>query len=65
MNGLSPNQLIGVHKNDIPFVEDLLTLNILLYDIDIADGNFIGELATRNVQKYGNTVRFLRYYEIQ
>ena len=30
--------------NDIPTVEDLLTLNILLYDIDNVDGNNVGEL---------------------
>ena len=39
MDGLSPNQFQGVHMNDIPTVEDLLILNILLYDIDIVDGN--------------------------
>ena len=39
MDGLSLNQFQGVHMNDIPTVEDLLTLNILLYDIDIVDGN--------------------------
>ena len=61
MDGLSPNQLKGVHMNDIPIVEDLLALNILLYDIDIVDGNIIGELARRSVQKYDNTVRLLRY----
>ena len=49
---LSPNQFKGVHMNDIPIVQDLLTLNILLYDIDIVDGNIIGELAKRTVQKY-------------
>ena len=47
--------------NDIPIVEDLLTLNILLYDIDIVDGNIIGELARRSVKKYEYTVRLLRY----
>ena len=47
--------------NDIPFVEDLLNLNIVLYDIDIVDGNIMGELARRSVQKYENTVRLLRY----
>ena len=30
MDGLSPNQFQGVHMYGIPFVEDLLTLNILL-----------------------------------
>ena len=45
----------------IPIVEDLLTLNILLYDIDIVDGNIVGEFARRSVQKYKNTLRLLRY----
>ena len=60
MDGLSPNQFQAVHMNDIPTVEDLLTLNILFYDIDIVDGNIVGDFARRSVQKYGNTVRLLR-----
>ena len=61
MSGLSADQFRGVHMNDIRFVEDLLTLNIVLYNIDIVDGNIIGELARRSLQKYNNTVRLLRY----
>ena len=61
MDGLSPNQFKGVHMNYIQFVEDPLTLNILLYDIDIVDGNVIGELVRRSAQKYYITVRLLRY----
>ena len=61
LDGLSADQFQGVHMNDILFVEDLLTLNIVLYVIDIVDGNIIGELARRSVQKYENTVRLLRY----
>ena len=61
MDGLSPNQFKVVHMNIIPIVEDLLTLNILLYDIDIVDGDIIGELAGRSVKEYDNTVRLLRY----
>ena len=60
MDGLSPNQFKGVHMNDIPVVEDLLTTNILLYDIDIVDGNLIEEIARGSVQKYENTARLLR-----
>ena len=37
--------------NDIPIVEDLLSLNILLYDINNVDGNIGGELGRRSVQK--------------
>ena len=61
MDGLSPNQSKRVHMNDILIVEDLIALNILFYDIDIVDGNIIGELSRRSVQKYDNAVRLLRY----
>ena len=45
MDGLRADQFRGVHMNDILFVEDLLTLNTVLYDIDSVNGNIIGELA--------------------
>ena len=61
MDGLSPNQIQGVYMNDIPTVEDLLTLNILLYDIDIVDANIVGELAGRSVQNNKITVQLLQY----
>ena len=61
MDGLSPIQLHGVHMNDIPTVEGLLTLNLLLFDIDIVDVNIVREPARRKVQKYENTVQLLRY----
>ena len=61
MDGLSADLFQGVHMIDNPTVEDLLTLNILLYDIDIVDGNIVGELARQSLQKYENTVRLLRY----
>ena len=61
MDGVSADQFQGVHINGIHFVEDLLTLNILLFVIDIVDGNIIIELVRRSVQKYENTVRLLRY----
>ena len=51
MDGMSADQFRGFHMNDIPFVEDLLTLNIVMYDIDIVDDDIIGELARRSLQK--------------
>ena len=60
-NGLSSNQFQEVHLNDAPIVEDLPTLNTLLYGRDIADGKSIEGLARRSVQKYGNTTGLLRY----
>ena len=47
--------------NDNPNVEDLVPLNILLYDIDFVDGNIVGEFARRSVQKYETTGRLLKY----
>ena len=61
LDELSPNQCQGVHMNYIHTVADLLTLNILLYDIDMVDGNIMGELARRSAQKYENILRLLRY----
>ena len=61
MHGLSANQFQGVQINNIPTVEYLLTLKVLPYDLDFVDGNNIGELARRSVQKYENTVQLLRY----
>ena len=51
MDRLTSNQFHGVHLNAIPVVEDLLILNILLYDIDVVHGDNIGKIARRSVQK--------------
>ena len=61
LDGLSACHFQGVHMNDILFLEKLLTLNIVLYDIDFADGNIIGELARSCMQNYNKTDRMLRY----
>ena len=60
MDGLRPFQFQAVHMNDIPIVEDLLLLNNLLYDIDIVEGNIIGERNRRSVKKHENTVKLFR-----
>ena len=39
-----PSKFQGVRMTDFPEVEDLLQVNIFLYDIDFADGELIGEL---------------------
>ena len=50
-----------VHMIDIPKVEEMLHLNICLYDIDFVDGELIGELCRRSIQKYEKSVKVLRY----
>ena len=40
-----PSKFHGVHMTDNSKVEEMLQLNISLYDIDFVDGELIGELA--------------------
>ena len=47
--------------NDFSIVEDVLSLDILLFDVDFVNANNIGKLAKRSVEKNENTVRLLRY----
>ena len=54
-------KLQGVHLNDITKVEDLLQPNIFLYDIHFGDGELVGELCRRSIQKYEKSVKLLRY----
>ena len=61
LGGLSAGHFQGVHMNDILFVQDLLNLNIVMYDIDIVVGNIIGKFASRSMQKYNKTDGLLRY----
>ena len=44
---------------DIPKVEEMLQLNIFLYDIDFLDGDLIGELAQKSIQKFEKSVKLL------
>ena len=55
------SKIQGVHLNDIAKFEDLLQLNIFLYDIDFVDRELIGEPCRKSIQKYEKSVKFLRY----
>ena len=56
-----PSSFQGVHMTHIPKVEQLLQLNIFLYDFDFLDGELIGELARKSIQKFEKSVKLLRY----
>ena len=56
-----PSKFQGVHMTDIPKVQELLELNIFLYDIDFVDGELIVELARRSIQKFEKSVKIFRY----
>ena len=62
LNGWIQPQLVPLSPHvDIPFIDGLLTLNILLYGIEISDGIIKGELTKRSMRKQENKVRLLRF----
>ena len=55
-----PSKFQCVHMTDIPKLEEMLHLNIFLFDIDFVDGELISELCRRGFQKYEKSVKLLR-----
>ena len=47
--------------DDIPSVEDIVGINIFIYDSDLIDGAMVGELARRSIKKYEKNVQLIRY----
>ena len=60
-SGCDPKQFRGVLMDNLPVVEDVVEKNIFIYDINIEDEDFVGELARRSIGKNENTVKLLRY----
>ena len=51
----------GVSIDHLVFFENAIKHNIFIYDIDIVDGDFVGELARRSVEVYEKNIDLLRY----
>ena len=47
--------------DDIPSVEDIVGINIFIYNIDLINGAVVGELARRSIKKYEKSVQLIRY----
>ena len=56
-----PSKFQGVCMDDIPSVEDIVSINIFIYDIDLIDGAMVGELARRSIKMYEKNVQLIRY----
>ena len=56
-----PSKFQGVCMGDIPSVEDIVGINIFIYDIDLIDGAMVGELARRSIKKYEKNVQLIQY----
>ena len=51
-SGYDPKNFRGVSGEDLPAVEEIVQRNIFIYDFDIQDGEYIGELARRSIGKF-------------
>ena len=60
-SGCDPEHFAGVSFDQIPIVEELIKQNIFVYDFDIEDGEIIGELVRRSVERYDKNIKLLRY----
>ena len=56
-----PSNFQGVCMDVIPSVEDIVGINIFIYDIDLIDGAMVGELARRSIKKHEKNVQLIRY----
>ena len=54
--GCDQKQFRGFLMDNLPIVEDAVKKNIFIYDIDIEEGDFVGELVRRNIGKHEITV---------
>ena len=59
--GCDPESFTGVSFDQIPIIEELIKQNIFIYDFDIEDGEIIGELVRRSVERYDENIKLLRY----
>ena len=51
----------GVSIDHLVFVENAIKHDIFIYDIDIEEGELVGELARRSVEMYEKNINLLRY----
>ena len=61
VSGCDSESFTGVSFDQIPIIEELIKQNIFIYDFDIEDGEIIGELVRRSVERYDENIKLLRY----
>ena len=60
-SGYDPKNFRGVAIDVLTLVEELVERNILIYDFDIQEGEYVRELASQSIGKFGRTVKLLRF----
>ena len=60
-SGCDPDNFTGVSFDQIAIIEEIIKQNIFIYVFDIEDGEIIGELVQRSVERYDENIKLLRY----
>ena len=55
-----PKNFHGVSVEDLPVVEEIVQRSIFMYDFDIQEKEYIGELEQRRIRRFDKTVKLLR-----
>ena len=61
IGGTDPASFQVICLNDLSIEQDVVSINIFLYDMHIVDGAMIGDFAKRGIGKHSNTVRLSLY----
>ena len=56
-----PENFMGVSLDQIPIIESLVEKNIFIYDFAIEDGELVGELIRRSIERYEQNINLFRY----
>ena len=56
-----PKNFRGVSVEDLPVVEEIVQRNTFIYNFDIQEGEYVGELARRTIGRFDKTVKLLRF----
>ena len=59
--GYDPDTFRGVSVEDFTVVEEIVQINIFIYDFDIQEGEYVGELARRSIGRFDKTFKILRF----
>ena len=60
-SGCDPDNFRGVSFDQIPIIEEQIKQNLFIYDFDIEDGEIIGEIVRRSIERYDENIKLLRY----
>ena len=60
-SGYDPKSFHGVTVKELPAVEEIEQRSNFIYDFDVQEGSYVGELARRIIGRFGKTVILLRF----